>query len=275
MVLFIKPGPINGIEARTEYGCGHSGVLAQSPMHPLPEPITFRRKFRTDEEISCKAQDFQLEHTFGGPGTAQQLKRGEAFKSADSSENVDDRICPNMANKEFIAEFNEIRDKLIKILTNSVIPSVSQWGPATRERAMKWFGTDGDKLKQILLNGYPKCVSVLKQISGENFVKPTKDGLFGCVPDTSVDLDGVHAAVCPLDTGHHIAIYPGYCNSRTYSSLQGSKIGTILHEVCHFQSTFTSIDHVYDATLSERLANTDPSKAIGNTDNFVMFALHG
>lgn len=274
MVLFIKPGPINGIENRTEYGCGHAGVLAQSPMHPLPEPITFHKNFRSREENICRAQDYFSEPEYERSGDAQQFKRSEETAlTTEPAENIDDRICANMTNKEFIAEFNEIRDKLIKVLTNSVIPSVNQWGPATRERAIKWFGTDNEKLRLILASGYPKCVAVLKQMAGESFVKPTTGYLFGCPPNANDK--GVQAAVCPTDSGHHIAIYPGYCNSRAYSSQQSSKIGTILHEVCHFQTTFTSLDHAYDEVLSERLARTDPSRAVSNTDSFVMFALHG
>lgn len=274
MVLFIKPGPLNGMENRTEYGCGASGVRAQSPLQPLPEPITFHKNFfSADEHYFRPLDQWSDQGRFLG-GEAQQFKRSDPpFTSLESTGTIDDRICANMTNKEFIEEFNEIKGKLIKILTNDVIPSVRQWGPATRERAIRWFGTDSEKLKEILLNGYPKCVSVIKQLSGENFVKPTTGMLYGCAP--SLDHDGVHAAVCPLDNGHHIAIYPGYCNSRTYSTGHSSKIGTILHEVCHFQSTFTSLDHAYDSKLSQRLASTDPSKAINNTDSLVLFALHG
>lgn len=274
MVLFIKPGPLNGIENRTEYGLGASGVRAQSPLQPLPEPITFHKNFFSTEEHYFRSLEQWSEQGHFLRDTTQQFKRGdESFPSFESTETIDDRICANMTNKEFVEEFNEIKGKLINILTKDVIPSVRQWGPATRERAIHWFGTDSEKLKRILLNGYPKCVSVIKQLSGENFVKPTNGMLFGCAP--SLDHEGVHAAVCPIDDGHHIAIYPGYCNSRTYSSDYSSKIGTILHEVCHFQTTFTSLDYVYDAKLSERLARTDPSKAITNTDNLVLFALHG
>lgn len=274
MVLFINPGPLNGMENRTEYGCGASGVRAQSPLQPLPEPITFHKNFfSADEHYFRPLDQWSDQGRFLG-GEAQQFKRSDPpFTSLESTGTIDDRICANMTNKEFIEEFNEIKGKLIKILTNDVIPSVRQWGPATRERAIRWFGTDSEKLKEILLNGYPKCVSVIKQLSGENFVKPTTGMLYGCAP--SLDHDGVHAAVCPLDNGHHIAIYPGYCNSRTYSTGHSSKIGTILHEVCHFQSTFTSLDHAYDSKLSQRLASTDPSKAINNTDSLVLFALHG
>lgn len=274
MVLFIKPGPLNGMENRTEYGCGASGVRAQSPLQPLPEPITFHKNFfSADEHYFRPLDQWSDQGRFLG-GEAQQFKRSDPpFTSLESTGTIDDRICANMTNKEFIEEFNEIKGKLIKILTNDVIPSVRQWGPATRERAIRWFGTDSEKLKEILLNGYPKCVSVIKQLSGENFVKPTTGMLYGCAP--SLDHDGVHAAVCPLNNGHHIAIYPGYCNSRTYSTGHSSKIGTILHEVCHFQSTFTSLDHAYDSKLSQRLASTDPSKAINNTDSLVLFALHG
>lgn len=274
MVLFIKPGPLNGMENRTEYGCGASGVRAQSPLQPLPEPITLDKKFFSTEEHYFRSLDQWSDQGRFLGGEAQQFKRSDPpFTSLESTGTIDDRICANMTNKEFVEELNEIKGKLIKILTNDVIPSVRQWGPATRERAIRWFGTDSEKLKGILLNGYPKCVSVIKQLSGDNFVKPTTGMLYGCAP--SLDHDGVHAAVCPLDNGHHIAIYPGYCNSRTYSTGHSSKIGTILHEVCHFQSTFTSLDHAYDSKLSQRLASTDPSKAINNTDSLVLFALHG
>ncbi|GAB2828906.1 hypothetical protein GCM10027276_34790 [Comamonas piscis] len=274
MVLFIKPGPLNGIENRTEYGFGASGVRAQSPLQPLPERITFHKNFFSAEEHYFRSLDQWSDQGRFLGGAAQQFKRSdESFPSFESTETIDERICANMTNKEFIEEINEIKGKLIKILTNDVIPSVRQWGPATRERAIRWFGTDSERLKAILLNGYPKCVSVIKQLSGENFVKPTTGMLFECAP--SLDHDGVHAAVCPIDSGHHIAIYPPYCESRTYSTGYSSKIGTILHEVCHFQTTFTSFDHVYNASLSQRLARNEPSKAINNTDSFVMFALHG
>lgn len=263
MVLFIKPGHLNGIENRTEYGCGVSASLAQSPLHRQSE---YNKSHFLDDLPLMRGYKNDTEGL-------QKFKISEEVHSRESAKGADDIICANMTNEEFVEEFNEIRDKLINILTNSVIPSVGQWGPATRARAIKWFGTDNEKLRSILANGYPKCVTVLKSMSGENFVKPTNGYLFGCAPNSNDT--GVHAAVCPTDSGHHIAIYPDYCDSRKYSSLQDSKIGTILHEVCHFQSSFTSVDHVYSATLSERLAKIDPSKAIGNTDNFVMFALHG
>lgn len=273
MVVFIKPGPINGMEDRTEYGCGPAGVLAQSPLHPLPEHAVFAKNFRSIEKFG-KGLTHQTDYRYARSGHEQQFKKfPEARSSSETMEGLDDRICANMTNKEFVQEFDEIRGKLIKVLTGSVIPSVSQWGPATRDRAIKWFGTDSEKLRLILSNGYPKCVAVLKQMSGENFVKPTTGYLFGCPPNPNEK--GVHAAVCPIDGGHHIAIYPNYCDSRTYSSQQSSKIGTILHEVCHFETTFTSQDHAYDEVLSERLARTDPARTLSNTDSFVMFALHG
>ncbi|WP_280188741.1 M35 family metallo-endopeptidase [Delftia sp. PS-11] len=273
MTIFIKPGPATETARGEEHGFGHSRCLAQAPQYPFDVELWHYGNFKSSEIFPLENH-----HTPrispGNKGEIQQLKIGNSTHNfVDPPDRLEDRICPNMTNEQFIEEFNEIRDKLVKILENRVIPSVNQWSPQIREKAIKWFGTDSEKLKLILQNGYPKCVSVLKQLSGENFLKPSTGNFFGCEPNTNNK--GVHAAVCPTDGGHHIAIYPGYCESRTYSSTQSSKIGTILHEVCHFQTTFTSLDHAYDQILSERLAQSDPSKAINNTDSFVMFALHG
>lgn len=262
MVFYRVPGPI-GMYPDKNDGLGSGTVKFQAPINEWNSGYSRFDKF--SGLLSRNAFNYET-----------QLKRGSQTSEAfnEPQDNIGERICSNMSNKEFIEEFNELRDKLIKILEQRVIPSVNRWGPEDRKRAIEWFGTDSEKLRSMLRSGYPKCVAVLKSLSGENFVKPTQDAEFyGCTPTKQTS--GVHAAVCPVDGGHHIAIYSDYCGSRKYSSQGSSKLGTLLHEVAHFQSTFTAVDHVYDAALSQRLATTNPDKAVQNTDNIVMFAIHG
>lgn len=177
MTIFIKPGPITETLRGEEHGFGHSKCLAQSPQYPFDVELWHYGNFKSNEIFPLENH-----HTPrispGNKGEIQQLKIGNSTHNfVDPPDRLEDRICPNMTNEQFIEEFNEIRDKLVKILENRVIPSVNQWSPQIRERAIKWFGTDSEKLKLILQNGYPKCVSVLKQLSGENFLKPST-GIF-------------------------------------------------------------------------------------------------
>ena len=51
-----------------------------------------------------------------------------------------------------------------------------------------------------------------------------------------------------------------------------SKMGTLIHEMSHFNVVAGTDDYVYGATGAHSLALTDPVKAIDNADNHEYFA---
>jgi peptidyl-Lys metalloendopeptidase len=51
-----------------------------------------------------------------------------------------------------------------------------------------------------------------------------------------------------------------------------SKMGTLIHEMSHFNVVASTDDYVYGATGAHNLALTDPAKAIDNADNHEYFA---
>jgi len=191
-------------------------------------------------------------------------------------DDTNERICPNMTNKEFIEEFNVIRDKLISILSFQTIPALNRWDKNDKVKAKKWFGTDSNEFRMKLQEGYKKCITVLRKLEGKNFIKyKPGEGLPGCAPYSGPEIEDVAAAVCQSDDGHHIQIHQKYCESNMYSYQSRSKLAIIFHEITHFNDVFSSLDYGYNQINSQRLAGNNSMLAQQNADSFVFFALDG
>jgi len=85
---------------------------------------------------------------------------------------------------------------------------------------------------------------------------------------------------CGCTDNYYAYVYPSQpykvylCNAFWQAPATGrdSKAGTLVHETSHFYVVASTRDYVYGATAAQRLARTNPKKAIKNADNHEYFA---
>jgi len=83
------------------------------------------------------------------------------------------------------------------------------------------------------------------------------------------DETGIYAFVYP-DLPYAVTLCPSFWTA----PLNGlnSKAGTIIHELSHFSVVAGTVDHAYQVSATQRLAQTNPNLAIDNGDNMEYFA---
>ncbi|MET3495678.1 M35 family metallo-endopeptidase [Variovorax boronicumulans] len=198
---------------------------------------------------------------------------------AEQTEN----ICPNMTNKEFAAMALKLRDTAVDYITRQRLPELNRWDKQAQARVKTWFGIADQSTREHLQKGLASCVRVLNGLEAKNFVRFTEGGkLAMCVMGSA---SGTVAAVCKPDTATHtIAIALDFCTFKwdnkihfeTHEVLDGdSRLLTLLHEVTHFDDTFSSSDEWYGTRIS-RINAADPknrAKARMNADSIAAYIL--
>jgi len=79
-----------------------------------------------------------------------------------------------------------------------------------------------------------------------------------------------YAFVYATDSTYTVHLCGAYWNAAD-GAQEGSKPGTIIHELTHFKSVGGTGDSGYGAAYCERLAKSSPSMAARNADNYAMF----
>ena len=198
---------------------------------------------------------------------------------AEQTEN----ICPNMTNKEFAILMMRLRDTAIDYITRQRLPELERWDKRAQAHVKTWFGIADHDTRDYLRNGLAGCVRTLKNLEPKNFVRFTEGGrLASCVMGSSA---GTVAAVCKPDTATHtIAIALPFCtfdwdnktHFETGDVMNGdSKLLTLIHEITHFDDTFSSNDEWYGTMISKLNAKDakNRAKARVNADSIAAYIL--
>ena len=189
---------------------------------------------------------------------------------AEQTEN----ICPNMTNREFVTLALRLRDKAIN-LTERRLNDLETWGEPERQRVATWFGSNDEAVRQHLRVGLKRCIPVLKNLTGDNFVRYSASAMrnVGCTPSGN---KRIAAEVCKPDVATHtIGIGIEFCGLREISPEKDSQLATLIHEVTHFNDTFASNDTEYTFPKSLDLAKTDRSAARINADSIAGYVVWG
>lgn len=208
----------------------------------------------TNLAASKKLVDSEVKH----PPEAQQIEN----------------ICPNMTNKEFCTLVMGLRERAVELI-EARLKDLEKWGRPEQQRVAKWFGQSDQALRQHLHGGLNACIRVLMGLTCDNFVRYSEKAMrnVGCTP--SGNSGGLAAEVCKPDTKTHtIGIGIGFCTIPKLSYSVDSQLGTLIHEVTHFDDTFSSNDTVYQMRQSLSLA-TRPSEARTNADSITGYVLYG
>lgn len=188
---------------------------------------------------------------------------------AEQTEN----ICPNMTNKAFCDLVLELRDDAVGLVEQR-LRDLDVWSKPEQQRVARWFGTSDDEVRQYLKNGFRQTLKVLKELTGDNFVRYSEQAMrnVGCTP--SGNKGRLLAEVCGPDTRRRtIGIGLEFCELRKNSYGTDSKMNTLIHEVTHFEDTFSSKDMVYTMGASLRLAS-QPNVARTNADSLTGYVVY-
>jgi hypothetical protein len=191
-----------------------------------------------------------------------------------------ERICPSMTNKEFCAMVLKLRDQAVAFIAKQRLPELERWDKDAQARVQEWFGVADQSMREHLQKGLAACKRVLEGLGCENFIRyseASKKNL-GCI--FSSDPVVTVAAVCKPDTATRtIAIGLSFCdlpeNMLIYDTNiirdGDSKLLTLIHEVTHFDDTFSSFDPWY-GTKHARDHAEDPRSRV-NADSIAAYIL--
>ncbi|MGO4396586.1 PAAR domain-containing protein [Variovorax sp. M-6] len=174
---------------------------------------------------------------------------------AEQTEN----ICPNMTNREFCDRILKTRDDAVALISQR-LSELDRWDSHAQVRVKKWFGHSGEDVRAYLRKGIGACERVLRGLKAENFVRYSAGHSkhLGCTFPSNAD-GGTVAAVCKPDLATRtIAIAPKFCGLEqnivkfgTQTVLPGdTQLLTLVHEVTHFDDTFSSHDTWYTSRQS-------------------------
>ncbi|WP_432729677.1 M35 family metallo-endopeptidase [Variovorax sp. W6] len=190
-----------------------------------------------------------------------------------------ERICSNMTNREFAVLVIKLRDMAVDYIVKRRLPELARWDKEAQARATEWFGTADQSIREHLQKGLAACALVLQELEPKNFIRYIEGGKIAtCV---LASMNGAAAAVCKPDTATRtIAIAPIFCNFEfdnktnfdTGAVMDGdSRLLALVHEVTHFDDTFSSNDTWYGTTRSREHAKDARSRF--NADSLASYIL--
>ncbi|MFS2164643.1 M35 family metallo-endopeptidase [Variovorax sp. Varisp62] len=190
-----------------------------------------------------------------------------------------EKICSNMTNKEFAVLVIKLRDMAIDYILKKRLPELQRWDKEAQARTVEWFGTADQSIREYLQEGLVACARVLRGLEPKNFIRYAEGGKIAtCVLASA---NGAAAAACKPDTATRtIAIASVFCNFRfdnktnfdTGAVMDGdSRLLTLVHEVTHFDDTFSSNDTWYGTTQSREHAEHPRSRS--NADSLASYIL--
>lgn len=192
-----------------------------------------------------------------------------------------EKICPDMTNKEFALLSIKLRDMAVRYIVEKRLAELARWDKEAKSLVQAWFGIADQNTREYLQNGLTACVRVLKGLEPKNFVRYTEGGkLVSCVMPSAL---GTVAAVCKPDTATHtIAIALGFCKLHEDTLIYGtdeirhgdSQLLALIHEVTHFDDTFSSKDTWYGTTNSKmHVSGANSAKLLLNADSISSYIL--
>jgi len=241
---------------------------------PVPQPIlSMRQQTATYDDEAWHAVGSEAAMVVPTP-TKEELA---AFKKAVDAgvthapeAEPAEKICPAMTNKEFCQMALRLRDQSIEFIEKKRLPELDRWDKAAQTRVEEWFGVADQSMREHLQKGLIACKRVLEGLGCQNFIRYSEANQrnLGCV--FLSDTVGTIAAVCKPDIATHtIAIGLDFCDFPENMLIYGtsiirdgdSKLLTLIHEVTHFNDTFSSFDTWY-GTKNARDHAEDPRSRV-------------
>jgi peptidyl-Lys metalloendopeptidase len=133
----------------------------------------------------------------------------------------------------------------------------------------RWFGAYSDRNADIVRANLKAVVTAIRTGAVEAQCETIRDD--GCT-------DGEYAWVYAHEP-YKIYFCPAYFNlpplvalrPGTTASNNGTREGTIVHEISHFNPVARTEDHCYTRRVCTAMASTSPSRAIENADSYQYF----
>ena len=142
----------------------------------------------------------------------------------------------------------------LRLLLAKKRAALGRWDAAARTSFERWFGSAADKPRQRIARRIERMNSLLDRYGENSFRGAGQE-----------DDEALFAFVYPDDDS---VVYLGSLFARSPMGGPDSQASTLGHELSHFQSVDGTADHVYGRRKCLALARKDPSKALGNADNF-------
>ncbi len=184
-------------------------------------------------------------------------------------------ICPNMSNAEFHALVMKCRDGALGLIRERQ-PELVRWSSADRARVKKWFGTEDESVRAMLIQGLPKLLSAMQELKPENIIRHSEEARrnISCIPVNNIE--NTEASVCKPDSRRRIiSIYPKFCTLPDSTLWNNCKVKTLSHECTHYVDVFDSEDEIYGYGIGLSLwAQNNPEKAARNADNITNYIAH-
>jgi uncharacterized Zn-binding protein involved in type VI secretion len=169
--------------------------------------------------------------------------------------------CVTVLIGEVINGKSEAIDQAIKLsilLLENKIRLLEQNDPETLKAFKKWFGREDEEAKRVIMERMRRVLAVSKRLSLENF------------KDKSIDQKQVELFAEVYETDRLHTIYINHMFWEAKSEGKGSKAGTIIHELSHFEDIGNTKDYAY-GKLCLGLAKNYPNDALNNAESFEYF----
>ncbi|WPB57753.1 M35 family metallo-endopeptidase [Xylophilus sp. GOD-11R] len=183
-----------------------------------------------------------------------------------------DRICPAQTNEKFYEDMMANCERAI-YLVNRKIEQLQVWDEVARRDVKYWFGREDVEIRRYLIEGLSRTVAALHELTPKNFVRYSDEFArrIYCRVDPSPE---AVAGVCKSDTRNRIiGIARGFCSIPSDSGSVDSQVGTIIHEVTHFDDVFSANDYVYHYRQSAEMAKTDSGRPMKNADSVTGYVM--
>ena len=254
---------------------------------PRPQPLV------STLQTTSYADDGAGTHAMAGPEVLAALPfSGGTAEVAAAKKTVDDNvehpaeaeqtenICPNMTNREFCLLMMKLRDTAVNLIERDRLPELERWDKVAQARVNEWFGVVDGPIRKHLQSGLAACKHVPEGLTCANFIRYSEANKrnLGCIFPS--DAPGTVAAVCKPDTATHtIAIALDFCELPEDRIVFGtnvirdgdSKLLTLIHEVTHFEDTFSSFDPWYGTKNARNHADQPTSRT--NADSLASYIL--
>lgn len=197
-----------------------------------------------DAAARACGQGAQLLHAAAREGQAFIARTAVASSAAAKAGHLAD------TGQEDVSIEGTIRD--VSDTIGCALASLSRWNSQDRETCRRWFGTDDEHTRNVLIGRLQACEKMLPQLT-----------IRMAPPETAPT---VFAFVYPNDPSHSVFLGPQF--RQATRTPPDSRSGTLLHEVSHFTDVGATNDWVYGAAAAKRLALASPAHALSNADNF-------
>jgi len=146
--------------------------------------------------------------------------------------------------------------KNLKSKLNEKSKALKKWDDKIKKSTKKWFGKADKATQQTLIKRIEKIQSKLDTYTVDNFKLANSQN------------KKLYAYVYPTDDTQ---IYLGKAFFKASPTGIDSQMGTVAHEMSHFNTIAGTQDHVYGVINAQKLAIKNPAMALDNADNFEYF----